>query len=98
MRSKLEPGCMAMIVGGVVKSNHGMIVKVGNFIGDPLKGSVIDRDLDIWEVNKLVTFRNIRAGVKTYNTHYMASGKTMQRIDDNETKCLSEPAHITGKA
>jgi len=76
-RSNLEPGCLAVIVGGVVKENYGKIVTCVRYIGKvpELVGNYTDSD--IWEVNQPVRF-NFGA------YHNLCSGKTMQRIDDGK--------------
>jgi hypothetical protein len=79
---------MAIIVSGVCRENYGKIVRVGNFIGTKIHESgQLFNDHDLWEVNKKIKF-----GWAGY--YHLCSGKTMQRIDDNETKCLSDPARI----
>lgn len=77
MNKKIEKGCMAIIIGGFVKSNTGKIVKVGNFIGEkPFFG-----DSDLWEIDRLIDFNN-PMNIKTQ--HAMCSEKTMQRIGDED--------------
>ncbi len=80
MKTELEPGCMAIIVGGVVRSNIGMIVKVGNFIGKiPRRNRINFVDPDMWEVDKPILFNCGR----NFN---LCSGKTMQRLNDEDEK------------
>ena len=96
MKSELEPGCMAMIVGGFFPENIGKIVTCLKYIGADI-GFWAD---DLWEINKPIITQwsrnpNFNDMSENKETTYMASAKTMQRIDDNETKCLSKPVHIT---
>lgn len=78
MISNLEPGCTAIIIGGVCEENIGKIVTIGKFIGE-----FIDcKNKDMWEVNKPILFRRVRS--KEEIVLYLCSDKTMQRIDDHK--------------
>ncbi len=76
----IEPGCKAIIIGGICPENYGKIVTVGKFIGESMKCS----DNDIWEVDKPILFKSTITD-KIVGTHYLCSEKTMQRIDDHKT-------------
>lgn len=77
----LEPGCKAMIIGGRCKENIGKVVTVGQYLGDFFQEIALLRDRDIWEVDKNILFTN-------GDYQKMCSGKTMQRIDGNDTKTI----------
>lgn len=77
MRSKLEPGCKAIIVGGVCKENHGKIVTCLNFIGK--KHGCMGGDL--WEVDTLLVRRKIIS--KKRDDDYVCKAQNLQRIDDD---------------
>lgn len=76
MRSKLEPGCKAIIVGTM--KNSGKIVKIGNFVG---KIDNVSHN-DLWEVNQAISYSN--GFIRTF--HNLCPGQNLQRIDDDSER------------
>ena len=75
MRSKLEPGCKAIIVNG---KYTGKLVKCMKFIGqpEPHNGYVFSAS-DMWEIDQSIIF-------SSGYYYYLCSAKIMQRIDDDQ--------------
>ena len=93
MRSELEPGCKAIIIGGRCKENIGKIITCLNYVGTHKDKLVIFADHDLWEVDKKITFRgNSGESIRELN---LCSAKTTQRIDDHpEEETLLETIKI----
>ena len=72
----IEKGCTAMVIGSVPE-NIGIVVTVGNFIGE----KPMTDPTDLWEVDKPLLWVN-EIG-RPINTFYEASEKTLFRIDDD---------------
>lgn len=80
MRSKLEPGCTAIIIKG---NYSGKLLKCIKFIGKPEPVNRVPfAGNDYWEVDQ-----NLRFTLGDY--HNLCSASIMQRIDDD-----SEPETI----
>lgn len=81
--SRIEEGCMAIVIGGQVKENDGKIVTVGKFLGevDTFKKN------DFWEVSKPMTVEVYQFGeFKRSETYNMQSESALMRIDDTDTE------------
>ena len=83
MRSKLEPGCRAIVIKSVSTENIGKIVKCIKFIG--IAKTPLDNipfvNKDMWEVDAMICFTDKKHFNKTY--HNICSGSVLQRIDDH---------------
>lgn len=73
---KIEEGCTAIILGGVMKENTGIVVTVGKFIGKFENAKEYSEASNLWEINKAVKFLD----GKFYK---MCSEGYLQRIDDD---------------
>lgn len=94
MRSKLEPGCMAITVGCFIDENNGKIVTCLRYVGK-MEGSWDD---DLWETDtilKNLLVHKDNTDPEPSDSDPFCPSRNLQRIDDNETKCLNKPVHIT---
>lgn len=72
----IENGCTAIVIGAVPE-NMGLVVTVGDFIGEKTTAT----PTDIWEVDKPLLWTNTNGD--PCGTYYEASEKTLFRIDDD---------------
>ena len=85
MRSKLEPGCKAIVVSAECQENLAKIVTCLRFVGEqsPCQGS------DLWEVDTIMVRKGATTG-KKYPSNNLIQGKNLQRIDDDEENETTE--------